>query len=146
MSFFAVVALLTLLRPYYLPTRWSSLLRVLIPCWRFFEEPTPRHTLHYRVADSQECLGPWLIRPRVQGRSLFCNGPSNLYLACEGVVHGLTQVLAEQEPGENLFLLESLDYGLTQNLVREWVPQGSLTQFKICRDGEDIFLSAPFWA
>ncbi|MBS2035681.1 hypothetical protein JST97_11890 [bacterium] len=124
MAYFALMLL-----PVLLGGRWRRLLRVLVPSWRFFEnaELPPRLWLRY-----EEWEPGW----KPLRRALWFNPEDLLELACRDLVHALCADLEENSRP----IQDCESYLMLVNLARE---RGA-HRFKLCQQGDDIFLSASF--
>lgn len=126
-----------------LPGPMMTLLRALLPSWRFFEDLGFAPELSYRIvspAGSKELEGPWqpcLEPPRRNWRSAAFNAQGNLRHACASLVEAVHQLLEEVEGEESAGRVErSVVYELVENLVRYRLrelgtPSGAKFQFKI---------------
>lgn len=115
---FGLLLALTLLqsrRP--LRGRAWTLLRCLLPSWRFFEDVEPGPALTFAVAAAGEGFGPWhhaLTAPGARG--LFLNAAGNLALAQQSLVEQLLHELdgVREESAPSL-----VPYQLVQRLIAE---------------------------
>lgn len=140
-----VVAASRATRP--LPGRAASLLRVLVPSWRFFEDVCEQPSLYIRNGDSPTRMGPWreclpLASPQVL--DLLSNPEGNLALACNGV---LQQLLADSAWMSADQLHQSVSYRLTRQLVIYFQRPDGYFQFKLCaalpgEAPEDVVISS----
>lgn len=91
-----VLGLLVWLPQRVVSARGMTLLRCLVPSWRFFEQIEPVPALHYRFAPSadgrSDDWGDWQDALTVPARplsSLFLNAAGNLYLAEQSLIEHL---------------------------------------------------------
>ena len=136
----AVLAGISLLPRRESPHALLTMLRVLVPSWRFFDDLHESPALLARVAPPGADFGPWrpiLIPPARGLASLFFNPAGNLLLAHHSLLERLLADVSAwddtREPGP-----ESLvTYQLVLNLVRATIaadggPQlGTRCQFKL---------------
>jgi hypothetical protein len=114
-----------------------SLLRVLIPSWKFFETPGQCSKLRYRQARPDGSLSTWQeIQPPQPIRnpfSLFLNAEENLWLAKSSLLDQLVFEFFEKSLPDLASLKDEASYKLVENWVRsELKPQSSGTfQFEI---------------
>ncbi|HKU43676.1 MAG TPA: hypothetical protein VJR89_36205 [Polyangiales bacterium] len=94
-----------------------TLLRVLFPSWRFFEDIAPGPTLHYSVAPPGQPFGPWHAAQPYISRSpfqLLLNARGNLWLAYQSLIDQLWNELDESSTVDPTRLVS---YQLVQRLV-----------------------------
>jgi len=106
-----------------------TLLRCVLPSWRFFEEIAAVPVLSHRVIDPHGTPGPWqqtLALPRRHAGMWGLHAAGNLYLAYQSLVEQLAAEL--QDPAEFSELSRSVSYQLVQALVLQ----------QLGRNGEDL--------
>jgi hypothetical protein len=132
-------------------SRAWSLLRCLVPAWRFFEQLEPMPQLRYRIAEREHEFGEWrdaLPAPRRTAASLFLNADGNLHLACQSLVEHLEADLDGDEPLGSAVAQELVSYRLLQASIERRVRQadehvGRRYQFCLAwSDEEAVFVSA----
>lgn len=126
-----------------------TLLRSLLPSWRFFEEIVAVPVLNHRLIDAAGALGPWqqtLSPPRRHPGMWGLHAAGNLYLAYQSLVEQLAEEL--EDPAEGGELSRTVSYQLVQALVRrQLASQGASTgvpsHYQFCLiDGR---AAAPLW-
>jgi hypothetical protein len=130
-----------------LRARSLTLLRSVLPAWRFFEEIAAVPVLSHRTVDAAGSEGPWLQTVPAPARHAGMWGlhaAGNLFLAYQSLVQQLASDL--EDPAEISDLARCVSYQLVQSLVlatlREQGPAAhSHYQFRLC-DGETL---APLW-
>jgi hypothetical protein len=99
-----------------------SLLRVLIPSWKFFGEAGQIPRIRYRFGSTWREIGEWVEpqKPVVKRGlgSLFLNAEENLWLAKLGLVDRLTAEAFEFTPPQLSHLQEQISYQLVLNWMR----------------------------
>jgi hypothetical protein len=129
-----------------------TLLRVLLPSYRFFDDVFEAPTLRVRAGDVPGAgeLVPALSPPARRARQWIWNPEGNLHLAHVSLLERLVNDLADAGP-----IAHSDARGLPAHRMVEWLAQervealglaGAWLQFEL-RYGdetEDVFLSAPF--
>ena len=129
---FLVVAALSCLQTKRLALGSATLVRLLVPSWRFYEEVGEVPELLVRTGPTPHSMGPWencLSPPR---RGVVLNSRENLYTACQGMVGQLVCEVAEWQDPDPRELARTVPYRLVANLVRAHIgsSQGCF-QFKI---------------
>ena len=99
-----------------------SLLRVLIPSWKFFDRPGSISNLFYQIGTRDQSWGPWQSpsAQQTQSRSvrrLFLNASENAWLARRALVDRLCEEFFESQMSE----LNNLKDGLSYRLVENWI-------------------------
>ena len=124
-----------------------TLLRCVLPSWRFFEEIAAVPTLSHRQIDAHGAPGPWLqtlAPPRRHAGMWGLHAAGNLYLAYQSLVEQLAAEL--EEPAEFSELSRSVSYQLVQALVLQQLAsqgQGAASQYQFrLIDGQT---AAPLW-
>lgn len=118
-----------------------SLLRVVFPAWRFFEEIADVPSLRHRVIEPGAAPSPWVDTLHAPARTpgmLFLNAAGNLHLAQQSLVEQLAAQL-EDEPHADP--QQSTSYRLVQALVAQRIrtarPGGTgHYQFQLSARGE----------
>ena len=129
---FLLVALLTCISRKGLTLGSATLLRLLVPSWRFYEEPGEVPELLYRTGSDAHSLGTWQLCLSVPPRNLLLNSQENLQMACQGMVGQLVCEASDWENPSGEKLLRSVPYELVANMVRKHIDlkQGYF-QFKV---------------
>lgn len=135
----------------------ASLLRVLVPSWRFFDDIAPTPLLLARVRLPDQEPGAWReviqVPPRTPG-TLFWNPEGNLSLAAHSLLDRLQMDLAELDAAGAPPAQELTSYKLVLNLVQSslvlgWPAEaGARVQFKLAeritrgnRSPSDVMIS-----
>ena len=117
-----------------------SLVRVLVPSWRFFDDLQVTPTLLVRVAPDGAPFGAWrpvLAPPPRSVVHLVWNPAGNLLLAQQSLLERLLMDVAEWDDGDPRGPETLVSYQLVLNLVRARiaadgdVPRGATCQFKL---------------
>ncbi|MBX2988345.1 MAG: hypothetical protein KF802_10660 [Bdellovibrionaceae bacterium] len=127
----------------------ASLLRVLLPSWRFFERAGQVPQLAYRLLPSDPAPGAWIPCPAPVSRSwrhLVLNPRGNRNLAFHGLVERLMMDLNEWEDDRLNEFSSSVSYALVTEMVKFHLRRDSglkegRFQFKIFVADEDVLLS-----
>lgn len=122
-----------------------SLLRVLVPSWRFFDDLQVTPTLLVRVARDGGAFGEWravLSPPRRSIVHLVWNPAGNLLLAQQSLLERLLMDVGEWDERGAAGLETLVSYELVLNLVRATLAadgvQHATCQFKLVESaGED---------
>lgn len=140
--FFIVGFALACARPRYIQRRGFSIVRILFPSWRFFEEPTPLPEISYRLlgpSESSEWRGLLSSPPR-SARTLLYNPRGNLALAEHTLLQQIESDIADLPPDTDAAEFErSVSFRLAENLVRfvlsqsAGIPDGSSVEFRLTR-------------
>jgi hypothetical protein len=124
-----------------------TLLRCVLPSWRFFEEIAAVPTLSHRLIDTHGGPGPWLqtLAPPQRHAGMWgLHAAGNLYLAYQSLVEQLAAEL--EDPAEFSELSRSVSYQLVQALVLQQLGsqgQGKVGQYQFrLIDGQT---EAPLW-
>ncbi len=114
---------------------FRSLLRPLIPSWRFFDRVEQTTRLHFRLVSSSNSKPEWqTLRPPPAGYAsrLFFNPRGNLALGCQSLVDRLVEDINQSEKSSDI--TSSASYRLVENIVRVNLREQGLLgpfQFKI---------------
>jgi hypothetical protein len=132
-----------------------SLVRVLIPTWRFFEESGSVPVLFIRTRGENGTWTPWEPGLRKNTRkwaSLFLNAQGNLFLAQSGLVEQVVQEIngmplsSPQRAVEQV--MASTSYQLVKNLasyqVLKFHPHAKAFQFRISTEIADALVSLEY--
>jgi hypothetical protein len=120
------------------PVRGLSLLRCLLPSWRFFEQLEPVPALHYRSAPSGDDWGAWrdaLTVPARPASSLWLNAAGNLNFACQSLVEHLVVELddaAELGQAEHELVSYRLICALVEVRLREARQSSPTLRYQFC--------------
>ena len=129
---FLLIAVLSCFRTKRLTLGSATLVRLLVPSWRFYEEVGEVPELLYRTGSDPQKLGAWKPCLSPPKRGLVLNSRENLFTACQGMVGQLVCEISEWEGPSAEDLLDSVPYQLVQNLVREHIAhKEGWFQFKV---------------
>jgi hypothetical protein len=105
------------------PMRGPRVLRVLLPAWRFFDEPGPQLRLYCRTGSSSAALGDFheVLLPTPSRHGLLLAARGNLRLAYHTLLERLISDLSALE-AKDADPAELVSYGLVVNLVRQHLP------------------------
>lgn len=101
-----------------------NFLKILIPSWRFFDQPGTRFILEIRVkASAKAPWGEWekafLTIPSRKWFHLFLNPSGNLYLARVSAVDRLALEAQETKAAEHELLEKSASYQIVKSLATQ---------------------------
>jgi hypothetical protein len=131
------------------PVRSLTLLRCLVPAWRFFEEIEPVPTLRYRFAPHGEDWSDWqdaLVVPTRTPGSLWLNAAGNLHLACQSLVEHLVadlQDVSDLGQAEHELVSYGLVCALIERRVRGARPSSSMLRYQFCLVETEPATAAP---
>ncbi|MFN8392472.1 MAG: hypothetical protein U0136_19420 [Bdellovibrionota bacterium] len=123
-----------------------QLFRVVLPSWRFFDQPCDIPRLRYRVSMQNGSLGEWreaLQPPPRRWWNLFFNPKGTAYLACHSLLRQLETEIGELDPADTDAFPESAVFRLVHNLARyciardEALRTGAQYQFSVLRVSVD---------
>ncbi len=144
--YFALITLLSSLKPRYIPGRAIYLFRAFFPSWRFYEDICEMPMLYYRTL---EPAGDWKLawqKPLRSWSTIFVNPQVNYLFACQGLLNQVENDVNELGEGAHEEFSNSVSYRLLENLVRYSMRaegDGAATryQFKLMAaiQGEDAF-------
>jgi hypothetical protein len=131
------------------PARSLTLLRCLVPAWRFFEEIEPVPALCYRFAPHGNDWSDWqeaLVVPTRTPGSLWLNAAFNLHLACQSLVEHLVADLQDARDlgqAEDELVSYRLVCALIERRVRAERPSSSMLRYQFCLAGTEPAMAAP---
>jgi hypothetical protein len=118
------------------PARSLTLLRCLVPAWRFFEEIEPVPALRYRVAPNGDDWSDWqdaLTVPARTAGSLLLNAAGNLHLVCQSLIEHLVADLEEATAlarAEDELVSYRLVCALIEQRLRTALPSSSMLRYQ----------------
>ena len=127
--------------------KYSFLLRVLFPSWKFFDRVEESFQLHYRFGADAESMDEWIPFSFLHERSwisLFYNPEGNLkHILATELERFLKEV--QETPSENP---EKIQSGISYRLLCDWIeyllPRDfhGFYQFKIMDSQSDLVISS----
>ncbi len=125
--YFALITILSSLKPRYIPGKAIYLFRVFFPSWRFYEDICEMPMLYYRSVEPEgEWKEAWQ-KPKRSWKTLFVNPEVNYLFACQSLLNQVENDVNELGEAEHTEFARSVSYRLLQNLV--------LYQMRMQREG-----------